>query len=1041
MDTDSPTWSGKLLRIALAFIMAFALTPTLTGLSIASGSSEYQAYATTYSWNVGASTSTDVTAKYDDSTNAMTIEKNSSVSGNAAMANYSAYTGPSWYSSYHDDIQSVTINSGVTNVGAYAFSGTDQGKNGYTALTYVKGSDTLSTLGARAFNAATASTVYDFTACTLTSVGTGSFGQGGQNQYNTAGNIVYVADETSKTNVVNANTQNPFSKWHCVAITNGGTLPTNTTLSGGVLCTPVKSGYTFTGWYTNSACTTAYTGKWLNGSSSQGSSDVVYAGWSKDAKTTPSLSVSPASLTLTVGGSTGSATITTNSDGAKSVASSDTSIATASVSGNTVTVTPVAAGTATITVVTAESETYASASTTLSVTVQGLSVSPSSVTATVGGSTVTAAVVYTGSYSSSITATSNNTSIATVTYANNTVTVTPVAAGMTTVTVSDGNGLSATLTVTVNAASTSNADYTQLGGYEPYQGWQGAPWYGSGRACYSGWTLYNPLSLGVTGYDEGNSTMTVGTGDVKIVTDMNASNYSTSATASNPNYFKNIILDRLDARNGSLDFYLMVLAAGGGGSNMLAGNGGVIISTSPTPSDWSNSSNVVWTAGAGDITSAGAGYAWCTWSKLTASNLTLSEDQTYYFVIKQGTSAGWSVLYGDIVFEFKVATTDAKLQDGKTWDGDPARAMGAYEQGVNGGTKIGIASPDPFTMTTDLTKSAYWHNTINEGISLDSNSAINVKLHADGSGSNHQTLAGWQAKNFTVYQKSGANINTSTGAITGTTVAAVSPASDDIGTITITAVDTNTPLGYSGVNLSIPGLTAGNSYYLWVPSDVSVGLASLSKPMIYEFKVLPNQAAYAMLYDDGSLVFQRGNTAASGKTLTAEYTGFEAVGSSLAKNYATATGWRTNAGDIKSVTFSDSIWPSVTNSWFASCSNSNLTSMAPANLKTQYVYDMRSLFSGCTSLATLDISGFDTSNVVTMKDMFSGCTALKSLTLGSSFSFVGTDCALPEAPTSGNYTGKWTNGTNAYSVSQLMNLSSVSGTWTWDTSSSGGSSD
>lgn len=50
-------------------------------------------------------------------------------------------------------------------------------------------------------------------------------------------------------------------------------------------------------------------------------------------------------------------------------------------------------------------------------------------------------------------------------------------------------------------------------------------------------------------------------------------------------------------------------------------------------------------------------------------------------------------------------------------------------------------------------------------------------------------------------------------------------------------------------------------------------------------------------------------------------------------------------------------------------------------LNTSKVEDLNSMFAGCSSLTTLNLSGFDTSKVVNMKAMFSVCTALTTLDL------------------------------------------------------------
>ena len=49
------------------------------------------------------------------------------------------------------------------------------------------------------------------------------------------------------------------------------------------------------------------------------------------------------------------------------------------------------------------------------------------------------------------------------------------------------------------------------------------------------------------------------------------------------------------------------------------------------------------------------------------------------------------------------------------------------------------------------------------------------------------------------------------------------------------------------------------------------------------------------------------------------------------------------------------------------------------NLDTSNVTNMNNMFSGCSKLTSLDISGFDTSNVTNMTSMFNNCSKLTSL--------------------------------------------------------------
>ena len=53
------------------------------------------------------------------------------------------------------------------------------------------------------------------------------------------------------------------------------------------------------------------------------------------------------------------------------------------------------------------------------------------------------------------------------------------------------------------------------------------------------------------------------------------------------------------------------------------------------------------------------------------------------------------------------------------------------------------------------------------------------------------------------------------------------------------------------------------------------------------------------------------------------------------------------------------------------------------NLDTSKVSSMSDMFSGCSSLSTLDLSNFDTSEVGDMSSMFSGCSSLSTLDLSN----------------------------------------------------------
>lgn len=94
-----------------------------------------------------------------------------------------------------------------------------------------------------------------------------------------------------------------------------------------------------------------------------------------------------------------------------------------------------------------------------------------------------------------------------------------------------------------------------------------------------------------------------------------------------------------------------------------------------------------------------------------------------------------------------------------------------------------------------------------------------------------------------------------------------------------------------------------------------------------------------------------------------------------------APDWAKNNGMVTKVVFDESFAdarPETCASWFALCSK--LTDIEGlANLNTSEVRDMYCMFSGCSSLKELDLSGLNTANVLSMKQMFMSCGALADL--------------------------------------------------------------
>ena len=92
--------------------------------------------------------------------------------------------------------------------------------------------------------------------------------------------------------------------------------------------------------------------------------------------------------------------------------------------------------------------------------------------------------------------------------------------------------------------------------------------------------------------------------------------------------------------------------------------------------------------------------------------------------------------------------------------------------------------------------------------------------------------------------------------------------------------------------------------------------------------------------------------------------------------------WYSNVGNITTVVFDNSFANCTTitstHAWFDECVNLT-TIKGIENLKTDNVTDMSSMFNNCTSLKTLDLSGFNTEKVTDMSDMFCLCVNLTNL--------------------------------------------------------------
>lgn len=98
---------------------------------------------------------------------------------------------------------------------------------------------------------------------------------------------------------------------------------------------------------------------------------------------------------------------------------------------------------------------------------------------------------------------------------------------------------------------------------------------------------------------------------------------------------------------------------------------------------------------------------------------------------------------------------------------------------------------------------------------------------------------------------------------------------------------------------------------------------------------------------------------------------------------SSASPWSDYSGSVRNVEIRSRVKSaSSLNFLFFRCSN--MTSIAGLeNLDTSSATNMSTMFNGCSSLLSLDVSGFETANTQNMSNMFNGCSRLTSLDLSS----------------------------------------------------------
>ena len=132
-----------------------------------------------------------------------------------------------------------------------------------------------------------------------------------------------------------------------------------------------------------------------------------------------------------------------------------------------------------------------------------------------------------------------------------------------------------------------------------------------------------------------------------------------------------------------------------------------------------------------------------------------------------------------------------------------------------------------------------------------------------------------------------------------------------------------------------------------------------------------NETTGDLVYSDQATYSGSGYTSLEQQIGMAPYSPTDWVFHSLRSTIKTVTKDPAIIGNIKGLMFM--------NNMFSNCSS--LTSMDLSGFDTSKVTMMSDMFNGCSSLTSLDLSSFDTSKVTMMLSMFNNCSSLTSLDL------------------------------------------------------------
>ena len=174
------------------------------------------------------------------------------------------------------------------------------------------------------------------------------------------------------------------------------------------------------------------------------------------------------------------------------------------------------------------------------------------------------------------------------------------------------------------------------------------------------------------------------------------------------------------------------------------------------------------------------------------------------------------------------------------------------------------------------------------------------------------------------------------------------------------------------------GLSAGE-HHLKVRLQKNNGFWTLYDAATFTIEGLAEPEPYAVLTDNTDVLSESEAGITYGKTLTFYYDNQKTARNGMdiePFSKISERDWNVESRNITSVVFDASFANDTTITstayWFA-----NMTSLLAIDgiryLHTQNVTDMKWMFSGCSSLTSLDLGGFNTENVTSMSYMFYSC--------------------------------------------------------------------